>query len=481
VIKKIKGLMPVQYVEFRLTTPAQFNVFVYGKVKQPGYILADSVTTVIKAIAIAKGFEEEGSYRNIQIRRDNEELTIDISKFFIEADFDSNPTVRPGDIIYIPEAEKIVNISGAVKYPGKYELLPDENLNTLIDLAGGFTPGALRENIEIERIKGDGGYNTLITSYKEAESLSPKKGDNIKVHSIYKISKNITIEGAIYGSTIENENINRDSFIKVPKEPIRVDFPYRPGITLMSLLDKAGGPTPLAVADKSHIIKETTGEKINIYIERLWKTRNTKLDIELSPGDYVYIPIEELKVFVTGDVVNPGYYSYIPGKKVLYYLLLAGGINEASGDPGIIYIVDELGIKTKVTTDNNVSPSDHIHVGRKLQIFITDEVAKPGAYNHSEDFTVSDYLLQAGGVNENTGNSNRIYLVDELGNETRIHRTDKVEPGSHIHVPRKILFKADTFVQNALLATAWVSSLFGVVKLVFEIIDFVEQKTAPAQ
>ncbi len=390
IVQSVLKTVPVQYANFILTTPAQFNVFVYGGVNSPGYVVANPLVTVIDAIALAKGFKAGASYRRIELFHDGKKETLDIAKYYADADMKANPRLQPGDKIFVPQAQIVTDISGKVKYPGSYELLPSENLQTLINLAGGTTPGALDSRIEISRINTDGSHEMLNVSLDHAKSFKISMGDQVKILSTSQNSEVVTVEGAVYGSSHSGETP-----VSVPRKSVRIDFPYFPGISLLAVLDAVGGPTPYAKAGQSYILEHSTGKKIPLRLAELWKTRNQALNRELHPGDQIVVPMETLQVFVTGQVTNPGAEPYQP------------------------------------------------------------------------DLTVADYLLYAGGINENTADPNGIFLVDFKGNRTKIAASQTVTPGSVIYVARKPLFQVNQFFQNFFLTTGWVTTLISAASILY--------------
>ncbi len=393
----VKKAVPAQYVNFLLTTPAQFNVFVYGGVNAPGYVVANPLVTVIDAIGLAKGFKNGASYRRIELFHNGKERTLDISKYYTDADLSVNPRLQPGDKIYVPQAKIITTISGSVKYPGSYELLPSESLKTLIDLAGGTTPGALTSRIEISRIKTDGSHELLNASLSHAADFKVHMGDQINVLSTTTNSQVVTIEGAVYGKSHSG-----DSPVAVPTQPARIDFPYYPGISVLAMLDSVGGPTPYAKQGDAYIIQHSTGKHIPINVHQLWKTRDQSLNQELHPGDQVVVPMQTLKVFVTGQVANPG--------------------------------------------------------------------AEP----YQSDLTVADYLLYAGGIDENTANPKGLYLISLDGKRTKVTPTDTVPPGSNLYVAKKPLFQTNQFFQNFFLTTGWVTSIISAVTIIYNFLVLIK-------
>lgn len=372
VVNGIRNIIPAQYINFVLLTPAQFNIFIYGGVVQPGYLQANPLMGVIEAISGAGGFRPGGSYRNVVIYREDEDpIEVDISKFYQEADFDANPTLEPGDKIYIPPADVIAQVTGNIVFPGYYELLEDETLAELLSLAGGVKPDTLTSKIEIVRIQKNGVQTMISLPLSKADQFTLQNGDTVVIHSTSEISNMITIEGAILGSSGA-----KTGPISVPQKPIRIDLPYHPGITLLSVLDSVGGPSPLISDEQSALIKRENGEGgyefIDLELVKLWETREARYNIELKPGDFILVPMKTMQVFVTGYVEDPGAYTYMEGKTVYDYLLLAGGITENQGDPKGIFLLDADGNRTRIKTTDSVHPGDHIFISKKL-LFQSDQ------------------------------------------------------------------------------------------------------------
>ena len=367
----LKKALALQYVSFNLSAPAQFNVFIYGNVLTPGYIIATPMHRLIDAIGVANGFKSKGSYRQIQLQRAEQALTLDISRFYSHADLDSNPFLRPGDRIFVPYAEIVASIGGLVRFPGNYELIQGETILTLIRLAGGTTPGALTSRIEVSRIEADGAIRRYVVDSEEEGDFRLNTGDVVVVRSVSDNSERITIEGAIYGTRTSGTTP-----VQVPKNTIRLDYPYFPGISLLAVLDSSGGPTPYAVLEKSLLRRASTGQIHNIDIESLWETRDPQEDIDLFPGDYILVPMQKLEVFVSGMVQRPGAVSFTAGYSVGDYLLKAGGVIENSARRDAMFLLDERGRRiTKLEPTDLIEAGSHIHVDKKW-LFAADQAVQ---------------------------------------------------------------------------------------------------------
>ncbi|MBI9108216.1 MAG: SLBB domain-containing protein [Spirochaetales bacterium] len=363
--KEISEITPVQYISFYLAAPAHFNVFIYGGVNASGYISATPLTTTIDAISLCGGFKPNASYRDVRIERGGEVLSVDISNFYKNADYESNPKLRPGDKLYIPMAEEIVTISGMIKYPGTYEMLPEETLCDLMNFAGGLTPGASEDRIEIARVDTDGKVIKKKTAMIESECTDLFNGDAVSIPSITENSETITIEGAIYGKRMPGT-----APFTAPTTSIKLEVPFYAGIDLLNVLDKVGGPTPYAITDKTAIRSKAFIDTVLVDLDSLWKTRDEKYNIELHPGDHILIPVERTVIGVYGAVnvsnsISP-VVAYVNGNTVLDYIRLAGGIDYQTADPNNITAVDRYGNRSKIGLDEEPAPGSFIYVEKNI-------------------------------------------------------------------------------------------------------------------
>jgi len=90
-------------------------------------------------------------------------------------------------------------------------------------------------------------------------------------------------------------------------------------------------------------------------------------NVVLRPNDTVFIP-QAPKVFVSGEVRNPGAYPFAPGTTVRQAISLAGGLTE-DGSSGRIRVVRTIGGKSrelKIKLEEAIEPGDTIVVKSKL-------------------------------------------------------------------------------------------------------------------
>jgi len=105
-------------------------------------------------------------------------------------------------------------------------------------------------------------------------------------------------------------------------------FPLKGRMTLLDLLAQAGGPLPTANLERVRLIRPD-GHTYTINLFQFLSEEKSPQDFVLDTGDVVFIPerrpAEEPKVFVLGEVRNPGAFPLVPNMRLSQVLALAGG------------------------------------------------------------------------------------------------------------------------------------------------------------
>lgn len=357
VINRIKSNLSVFYVNLFFTKPAQFTVFVYGSVNNPGRIQASPLLTLSQAIAEKGGFTSNASYRQIQLKRNGIIQTIDLSRYYSYADQSQNPYLQPDDEIFIPQAKKIVYVMGKVHNPGIYEVLDTESVHDILTYTGGLTNEAATDNYEIERLIGFKGERQYINhSLLKSNEQIPENGDKIYIRSVLENASMLTIDGAIYGQ--RNAKLYPEA---APTHPYRINLPYTEGTTVLSLLDSVGGPTPYAQTTKAFVKRRGSITQEPFNLQKLWETREKEWDMQLYPGDTVVIPIQILKIFVAGEVNKPGAFDFSSSFRPIDYIMMAGGFNN-SANMTTIFTVNEKGHPQKIDFNKNLDPGEILYI-----------------------------------------------------------------------------------------------------------------------
>jgi polysaccharide export outer membrane protein len=166
------------------------------------------------------------------------------------------------------------------------------------------------------------------------------------------------------------------------------------------------------------------------------------------------------RVFVTGEVRNPGSYALTGDMTLIEALARAGsttqnasdevlvvrgrGQNQAAppdaGDGETIRInLQQLQSGDAAVLNLDLRDGDTIYVARAELTYVLGQVKNPGSYPIRSDTTVLQALSLAGGVTP-TGAMNRTRIIrstDGTKTEIKAKLTDTVQPGDTIMVPER--------------------------------------------
>jgi len=191
------GQNPNTYADISISNLRSIKVNVIGEVMAPGTYTLPSTASAFNALYLSGGPNENGSFRNIQLIRDNKIVkTIDVYDYMINANMDGNIQLREQDIIYIPTYQKRVEATGAFKRTGIFELSEKEKLSDLIRYLGGFTEQAFKAQISLTRIT-DTEKKVIDINQSIYESFVPNNGDSIVASEVIKRFENRMKTGSI--------------------------------------------------------------------------------------------------------------------------------------------------------------------------------------------------------------------------------------------------------------------------------------------
>ena len=197
------------------------NILVTGNAENPGIYTLTGNSNILHAISAAGGISEYGSLRKINLLRDNVIIeSLDIYDLLIKGQYNLKKRLRSGDVVFVESRKNIVSIDGAVNRPAKYEVLNEQNLDSVIFYANGITRTADRKNISLERIL-DGSLKTIpVRNEIQFQSIKAEDGDLLYIREFpYRQAK---ISGAVMKPGSYTMNANE---------------------TLSDLVQKAGGYT----------------------------------------------------------------------------------------------------------------------------------------------------------------------------------------------------------------------------------------------
>jgi protein involved in polysaccharide export with SLBB domain len=142
---------PMSGVQFVLTRPAIFKVYVRGEVSAAKEMTAWGLNRL--SSLTTENLTGRTSLRDVTVRSAGGQTRVyDLFKAQREGDLTQDPYLRPDDVITFNRVSRRVTINGAVDRPGAEQLVEGENLKDLIESYGsGFTPTADRARITLIR------------------------------------------------------------------------------------------------------------------------------------------------------------------------------------------------------------------------------------------------------------------------------------------------------------------------------------------
>ena len=387
------------------------QVLITGNAYNPGIYTLNGNSNLLHALSMAGGIDENGSYRQIELIRDNVVInSIDLYDIFIHGKSGFGQRLRSGDSILIKPTNELIALTGAVKRPGVYELTSDEDYSDLFAYGNGFSASADINSLRVERLNKEEVEFINISEVKDLSSIKPVAGDRLNVRSY--IRKSVNITGAV--KTPGTYIVARDD-------------------TLLSLIEKAEGYRDDAYPFGGILNNKRTAEINADAVDKLYNTYVQKL---ISKGDALFA--SESLPFILAELKK----SKISGRVM------------AEFDLDVIRTMPQL--------DTNLDDGDSIIIPSKTQqIYIYGEVNNPGTIRYMPGQSIQKYLEFSGGVLDSADNNN-IYVVHPNGELNRVNGTSRLSfldnrgediliyPGSVIYIPRKVNSR-----DPAMVASIW--------------------------
>lgn len=379
--------------------------------KQPGNYSVSSLATVYNALHLAGGPGKNGSYRNIELIRNNRIYrNIDIYKFLVKGDQSDNVNLKENDVIRIPAYSQRVTLEGEVKRPGVFEMKKGETFADLLSFASGFNEFAYTASVNVLQKTGKE-FKVHDVNESEFKIYQPQSGDVVKVAKILNRFENrIQIEGAVF----------------------RPDFySFTEGMRISELITRAEGLKEDAYTKRARIIRlksDLTTEIVNVDLASAL-SGDLNSDVPLKREDIVTVYSildfrEEYIVTIDGEIKNPGEYEFYENLTLNDLVVQVGGLTGSASKRVEIArmkksdAIDDADPKRvdvfelEINEGNNeqiknfeLMPFDVINV-RRMAVYekpemvkITGAISYPGKYvlaNKKE--TVYNVVIRAGGL-----------------------------------------------------------------------------------
>jgi len=370
------------------------SLMVSGSVVDAGLYSGLSTDAIVQFIDKAGGIiQGEGSYRNIEVLRDNSVIkTIDLYDFLTKGSMPSFQ-FKNSDVILVKPLKKLVAVEGDVRRPYFFELSSTET--TIKDLLGYVLPKEATNSFILTTWR-DNKEITQEYPLDKASTISVKHGDKVKFVSNYYIENiEVSIEGEHKGTnylSVKKGTTLYDILSKVqftPLSDIRHIHFYRKKIALIQqkLLEvklqdlEAKVLSHGATSKEEATINQSESSQILSFIERAKKIeqkgqvvlrpKNNLKDIVLDDGDRIFISKKSNIVVVQGEVAIPTAIAYNKDMKLSDYIRFCGGYTDKADREKVLLIKASGRVirydDSMFSKEMRVEPSDSILVLQEVK------------------------------------------------------------------------------------------------------------------
>ena len=380
--------------------------------KQPGNYSISSLATVYNALFLGGGPGKNGSYRNIELLRNNKVYkSIDLYNFLVNGNQSDNIGLKDNDVIRIPAYNQRVTVEGQVKRPGIFEMKKGETFSNLLVFTSGFNEYAFTASVNIVQ-KTDKEFRVIDLKASQFDTYKPMAGDVYQVSTILNRFENrVIINGAVFRP-------NTYSFYE--------------GMRVSNLISQADGLKEDAYTKRARSVRLKPNLTIEIVQVDLDKVLlgDPEFDITLKKEDVITVYsilnfVEDYKVTIDGEIKKPGIYDYHENLTLNDLLLQAGGLTGSASkrvEVARMIKAEEIDdsnpkkaqlFNLEITPENNeqlknfeLAPFDLVSI-RKMPVYEKPEmVTVNGAVNYAGNYVLAnkkeriyDIVKRAGGLN----------------------------------------------------------------------------------
>lgn len=308
------------------------RAFIRGAVHRPGGWPVSDDTSLAQIIAVAGGMSLGADARTIEITaRQGQEARKVRQVYDLKEINPEDIILAPGDTVQVRQrfqqaSDHTVLVAGAVRNPGRFDLMPGETLSQLLARAGGLTRTAYPEGAIFSR-------------------ESERRREEARFHAQ---AQELEIRLA---SSLEQKDRPDMAEIQTVQD-------------LIAQLKQAEALGRLTVEADPGLLKA-----------------RPELDILMEAGDRIFIPQRPLTVRVAGEVLSPSSLQFREDKDARDYLMEAGGFSYHA-DKGRTFVLYPDGSAQPLHVDNwnhrpaMIPPGSTIFVPRDPKPFDFIETAR---------------------------------------------------------------------------------------------------------
>lgn len=378
-----------------LLSSQKVKVFLSGLVNKPGLYEGQSADSVLRFIDQAGGIRSDiGSYRHIEVKRNNRTLhDVDLYQF-IEQGLMPLIQLQDGDVIFVGPKQGDITIEGEVGYSGKYELkshsakladvlsvvVANEKAThvTVIEPSSGNKTGEEKEVnatqyplTQIKDIQLQPGALVKVSSQLRAKSISVEVvGEHNSAFEMvlpWGASLNQLLEQIEYTS-LSNKNaiqLYRKSVAERQKAMLLASLQALEQ-SVLTARSETTESAKLRAAEAETILKWIEkAKKVEPKGQVLLSDGYDASAVILQQGDRIVIPSKRNLVMIHGEVLFPTAIAYNDELSPEDFIASAGGTTEDVDDMNILVMKPNgtfVDINDDLGDEDEVSPGDEIFV-----------------------------------------------------------------------------------------------------------------------
>lgn len=310
----------------------------------------------------------------------------------------------------------LINISGAVKFPGDYPLYENATVGSLVAMAGGLREEAYKLTGELSRVDTTDAEDSFQVSHKIIELDTPE-GQLVPLKSRDRlIIKKVPEWGESIQVTLNGE-------VRFPGQ-----YPVKKGETVSDLIARAGGLTEQADPKGAIFLRESLKEKEQKMLARF------KKQIEEEAAS-----VAQTKVETDLDSVQ---FAELEGVKQN----LLDQIEDTEAQGRLVFDLPSILEDEKDSTDVVLKDGDSITVPPFIQeVSVLGEVYFPTSHLYEKGLNAGKYVRKSGGVT-NKADKKNAYVIGRDGAVRPMYKWKflflgqkrKLQPGDTLVVPTDI-------------------------------------------
>jgi protein involved in polysaccharide export with SLBB domain len=396
-------------VSITITELRSINVYLLGQAYKPGSYTLSSLSTLTNALFVTGGVNEEGSLRNIELKRNGKTIKVyDFYDFLVFGNSSNDLRLQEGDTIFIPYIENKFEVIGGFKRPYLYEMKDGETLSDVIKLAGGFSfEVGSSPIIELDTVNVASNSRNLLKLDASAENLNRpiNNGDVIGVSEI---------KALMY------------EYVKLKGEITKPgSYSIRPGDTLLDIINRAGGYTENAYPLGAIFTRESVAMQQKEAFLRNAETLEKFIVNSFTSGS------------IAGATAGVGEYTFSPITTLIRRLRTIEPVGRQT------ISADILTLKTDAYKNIFLMGGDELFIPKRPNsVNVVGEVLNTTTLNFDPSFTLENYIEMSGGLT-NYADDNNIYIINPDGSsythkKSLFKNSSNVLPGSTIVVSREL-------------------------------------------